>query len=147
MMADSMADRGASARAMRVEENGFCFACGPDNPIGLRLQFRPCNGGLETTFTPLALHQGLAGSVHNGLLALLLDETMAQLLYQRGVAALTCALEVSFHQQTPVGEPLRICAILRNARKRIVELEATATDAAGVCIARASARFLRVGTL
>lgn len=34
------------------ENNQWCFACGPRNPIGLKLNFREENDTYLTTFTP-----------------------------------------------------------------------------------------------
>jgi len=64
-------------RALSVREDGYCYACGPQNPVGLKLDFQIVEGRAETTFVPRREHQGLAGIIHGGLIGLVLDEAMA----------------------------------------------------------------------
>ena len=43
---------------MLEETTGRCFACGPNNPIGLRLEFRSEGEEYGTEFRPDERHQG-----------------------------------------------------------------------------------------
>ena len=55
-----------------------CFACGPDNPSGLKLRFRKEGPtSVSTEFTPPKDWTGWKNIMHGGFQALLLDETMA----------------------------------------------------------------------
>ena len=90
-----------SRRRLPVREDGHCFACGPENPIGLKLGFQIVDGRAEATFVPRREHQGLAGIVHGGLVGLVLDEAMAKLLHMQGIEALTC--EITHCQAAPSG--------------------------------------------
>jgi acyl-coenzyme A thioesterase PaaI-like protein len=132
-------------RTLRAREDGSCFACGADNPIGLKLDFDLVGGGTETTFVPAHEHQGFAGIVHGGMVGLVLDEAMAKALSMQGIKALTCEFTMRLRRAVTVGEPLRVTARLVRARKRLFELEAAADGAAGETVATARAKFLRVG--
>jgi acyl-coenzyme A thioesterase PaaI-like protein len=131
-------------RALSVREDGCCFACGPENPIGLKLDFQIVDGRAETTFVPRQEHQGFVGIIHGGLIGLVLDEAMAKLLYMQGIEALTCEITVRLRRVVDIGEPLRVTAFLVNERRRLLELEALASDYQGETVAVAHAKFLRV---
>lgn len=138
-------DTARSVRSFRVSEDGRCFVCGNDNPIGLKLQFQMVDGRVETTFIPQSEHQGFVGIVHGGLIGMVLDEAMAKLLYLQGIEALTCEITVRLHRVARVKEPLTIKAHLLAVRKRVFDLEAWAAKQNGEWVASASAKFLLVG--
>ena len=64
---------------MTLAADGKCFACGADNPIGLKLQFECEGDDYVTRFLTAEEHSGWAGLVHGGLLATLLDEVMVRM--------------------------------------------------------------------
>jgi len=131
-------------RPLVVREDGYCFACGPENPVGLKLDFHIVDGRVETTFVPRHEHQGFVGIIHGGLIGLVLDEAMAKLLNLQGIEALTCEITVRLRRVVGIGEPLRVTASLVAERKRLLELEALASDCHGEIVALAQAKFLRV---
>lgn len=122
----------------------MCFACSPDNPIGLKLVFTGEGDCCRTRFVPGPEHQGWTGRVHGGILTTLLDEAMAQLLYRRREAAVTAELTVRFRQPAPVGRELLVEARPLAARGRLVEVEAQARFTDGTVVATAQAKFLKV---
>jgi len=133
-------------RALSVRENGYCFACGRENPVGLKLDFKVVDGCVETNFVPHKEHQGFADITHGGLIGLVLDEAMAKLLYLQGIEALTCEIGVRLRRVAVIGEPLRVKASLVRERGRLFELEARASDGQGEEVAVAHAKFLRTGS-
>ena len=46
----------------------MCFACGQENPIGLKLRFTWDGQTAHAEFTPTELHQGWWGIVHGGII-------------------------------------------------------------------------------
>lgn len=100
----------------------WCFACGRDNPIGLKLDFHEENDTYISTFTPAPEHQGYGGIMHGGLVSTLLDEIMARYLYAKGLTAVTAKLEVRFRHPTPIGQELRICGWITGQRGKMYEL-------------------------
>ncbi|MEW5763072.1 MAG: PaaI family thioesterase [Bacillota bacterium] len=127
-----------------VKAEHMCFACSPQNPIGLKLVFTDAGEACRASFVPGEVHQGWTGVVHGGIVATLLDEAMAQWIWRRGVKAVTAALEVRFRKAVPVGRPVTVAAWRTGGRGRLVLLEAEVRLADGSVAATATGRFLRV---
>jgi acyl-coenzyme A thioesterase PaaI-like protein len=131
--------------SLQVRDDRYCFACGSENPIGLKLDFKLVDARTEATFVPAREHQGFVGIIHGGLIGLALDEAMAKLLHLQGIEALTCEITVRLRRAVTVGEALKLTAWKVHERKRLLELEAEATSPAGETVAPARAKFLGVG--
>ena len=69
---------------MKLRDEGKCFACGPNNPIGLKLDFQFSGDSYVAKFTPSAQYQGYDGITHGGIVSTLLDEAMAKLVWVKG---------------------------------------------------------------
>lgn len=84
-----------------------CFACGQDNPHGLRMDgFGMQDGYAVGAFRPRAEHRGTEGTVHGGVITTTLDEISVW------AAILTChtmvvtgRLEVRFRRPCMVDDP------------------------------------------
>ena len=61
---------------MQEKEYTWCFACGKDNPIGLKMEFTMDAEECVAYFTPRQEHQSYDGRMHGGLISVLLDEIM-----------------------------------------------------------------------
>jgi len=119
--------------------NDWCFACGPRNPIGLKLTFREENDVYLTNFTAGPEHQGYNGMMHGGLISTLLDEIMARYLYAQGLTAVTAKLEVRYRQPTPIREKLTISGWITSKRGKMVELAGKITLPDGTVTAEGKA--------
>lgn len=128
---------------MEIEDSEMCFACGKDNPIGLKLDFELKDGIVETTFTPQKVHQGFAGITHGGLLSTLLDEVMANLLYLQELEAVTAKMEVKFRQPVSIGEELTITGWIEREKKRTVNTGAKILNQHQEKVAEAEAVFIK----
>jgi len=128
---------------VRLDIDHMCFACGERNPIGFKLTFHFEGDDYVTTFHVRPEHQGWARIVHGGLLATALDETMARLLWEKRINAITGRLEVRYHRPVGVGETLEIRARISRQRPPVVETEATAT-VSGRVVAEARAVNMHV---
>lgn len=74
-----------------------CFGCAPRNPIGLRLVFEEHGGGYSTRMKLGADYESFPGIVHGGIVASILDETLAQAVYRSGrVSAFTSGLRIRY---------------------------------------------------
>ena len=107
------------------EQNTWCFACGTNNPIGLKLTFEEQDDTYISHFTAQPQHQGYDGIVHGGIVSTLLDEIMARYLYAKGLTAVTARLEVRYSKPTPVGVPLLLKGKIVRQKGRLYETEAT----------------------
>ena len=68
-----------------LNDNGYCFACGPENPIGLRLTFRWEGDPPDycTEYRPRREHQGWDDRIHGGLIAVVFDEVLSRVVLER----------------------------------------------------------------
>ena len=116
----------------------LCFACGKDNPIGLKLQFAEDEGIIKGEFTPGEFHQGWPGVTHGGILCTLLDEAGGYAVIYAGLNCVTAKSEIRFANMAPTDEPIQISAQITKKTSRLVETEATLSLKGGTIIARSS---------
>ncbi|OGX41052.1 MAG: hypothetical protein A3C53_06720 [Omnitrophica WOR_2 bacterium RIFCSPHIGHO2_02_FULL_68_15] len=131
---------------LSLADDQMCIGCGSRNPHGLRLAFeldRP-HQRLTTAWTPAKYHQGYTDIVHGGMLALVLDELMGNLLWQLERPAVTAELTVRFRRPAKVGEPLVCQAQVESEERRSVWMTASATTSDGAVVADARARYVQV---
>ena len=129
---------------MKLGVDDMCFACGRKNPIGLKLAFHFDGDDYVTTLAVRPEYQGWTGIIHGGLLATALDETMARLLWEKDINAITGRLNVRYHKPVPIGETLEIRGRITRQRHTIVETTAEALMSNGVVVAEAQAMSMEV---
>ncbi len=134
----------------KYENNGrslgdnYCFACGLDNPYGLKLDFR-IEGDCFMTETTLAReYQSYTGVAHGGIVSTLLDEAMGGYLVALGEKAVTGRLSVRYRHPTPIGETLKIEGKIESRRSRFVTMKATVALADGTVTAEGKADMVVV---
>jgi acyl-coenzyme A thioesterase PaaI-like protein len=122
-----------------------CFVCGPDNPEGLRVDFRLDGDVCRAAFTPGPWHAGYDNQSHGGILYSLLDDVMANWLFLRGERAHTAKCEIRYRQPVPLGTPLDLEGRLvkRKGRLAVLRGEAHRQDN-GELVAEAEATFMVV---
>lgn len=123
-------------------DDGKCFACGPENPIGLHLHFEPDGDGVRAGVTLAPQFQGWRGIAHGGVAMALLDEAMAHAAGAAGHRGLTASLSARFRKPVPMGEPLVITGRVAGQRHKIVFLEARVTDAHGTLLLEGEGKFV-----
>ncbi len=120
-----------------------CFACGPDNPIGLKIDFTVADGTCSGRFTPGKYHVGFNDTVHGGIIFSALDDVMANLLYLQGIKAYTAKCEIRYRRALRVGETIELTSRVENERRRLVTLKGEARLAeGGDLVADCSASFM-----
>ena len=103
----------------------MCFACGPDNPIGLGIVFTVDDDEIcSAVFTPGPNHLSWEDTVHGGIIYTALDDVTANIMYQQGRKAHTARCEVRYRQPSRVGEKLKLKGWIDNERRRLVILRA-----------------------
>jgi len=120
----------------------LCFACGEDNPIGLKL--KPFYDGekVRAEFTPGKYHQGWDNIVHGGILYTLLDEITAYALLCSGIYfGVTARSEVRFKQVVPINEPIEISAWVTKMTRRLVETQGVLSHKDNTILAEGSSLF------
>lgn len=100
----------------------WCFVCGVQNPVGLKLAFYE-TGPAEVTarFTPPEHYQGYPGVLHGGIVATALDEAggRAAMVGDPNHFMFTAKIEVRYRQPTPLGQPLTVVGRLVKRRGRL----------------------------
>jgi acyl-coenzyme A thioesterase PaaI-like protein len=135
--------RATQANPATVLSASLCFVCGPDNPRGLHLEFQGGEGGEMTAeWIPEREMEGYEGIIHGGLVSTVLDEAMAKAVDASGAQALTAELRVRFRQQVSSASLVRIKGWIVGRNKRVINAEATLTNAGGDELAHAWAVFL-----
>lgn len=129
---------------MNLEDDSCCFACGMDNPDGLRIPWK-VNGHVMTgEFVCQPKFQGWKGIVHGGILATLLDEAMTRLAGVLFGGAVTAEMTVRYVKPASIGEELIIKGELVKDAKRMAEMKATIHLKDGTLIARASGKAMKI---
>jgi acyl-coenzyme A thioesterase PaaI-like protein len=119
---------------------GFCFGCGENNPIGMKLHFTRDGETISATFTPDKLHQGWPGLLHGGIICTLLDEAMSNVAYATGATTMTASLEVRLRQPVKVTAPLVVSAWITRHRKKIIETAGKVCLQDGTVVAESTAK-------
>lgn len=122
-----------------TKECDYCFACGPKNPIGLKLKFDWDGQEVKTKFTPGEYHQGWAGLVHGGIITCLLDEAMSYAALYSGINSLTARMQTRFKRPLPIDEPLTVTGAVTKKTRRLVEAKAELKLADGTLVAESAA--------
>ncbi len=112
-----------------IEAATMCFACGKDNPIGLRIQFHWDGEDCTAEFTPDENHVGWQDTVHGGIIYAALDDVMANVLYLQGRKAHTAKCEVRYRLPLRVGETIRLRGWIDKEKTRLVVLKGEARRA------------------
>ncbi len=110
-----------------IEAATRCFACGPDNPIGLQIKFSIDEKGYcHGLFTPGENHVGYQNTVHGGILYAALDDVMANVMYLQNRKAFTARCEIRYRQALEVGEAIQLKGWIESERRRLVVLKGEA---------------------
>jgi len=102
-------EAGHDTRYIKLQKN-YCFACGANNPDGMRLRFVydderdyfVCRFRLGKRYT------GPPGHCHGGIIATILDEAMGKVNKLRHVIALTSEITVRYLKPVPLKQPLLV---------------------------------------
>ena len=124
------------------DNDSYCFACGKDNPIGLKLEFAEHD---EKCIAKKALpreYEGYAGIAHGGILTAMLDEVMVQCIRRiKGEHAVTARLDVRYRQPTPIGETLTITGWEESRKHNFIHTKGTIALPDGTITVEASAQM------
>jgi acyl-coenzyme A thioesterase PaaI-like protein len=130
-----------------LKKSPECYACGQENPLGLRLQFlhtAPFTAEARTVALPH--HEGWSGIQHGGVTFTMMDEAFGWCLYFEGIHAVTAKVETRFLSPVPTGIPLLVRAWVTGDRRRLVNAsaEVVADNEDRTTFAEAAATMMRV---
>lgn len=123
-----------------------CFACGKDNPEGMKLKFYIDEEARRTIceFELSQRYQGPPGHAHGGIIATILDEAMGKVNKFRKVLALTKKMEVEYLKPVPLGKRLTVVGHEQEVDGRKHINVAEITNEKGVVLARSTGTFIAV---
>ncbi len=127
-----------------LEDDRCCFACGMDNPDGLRVEWKVEGQAMQGSFIPEKKFQGWAGIVHGGILATLLDEAMTRLAGILSGGAVTAEMTVRYVAPASIGEPLSVKGEVVKETKRMMEMRASIHNKEGKLIASATGKAIKI---
>jgi uncharacterized protein (TIGR00369 family) len=119
-----------------------CFACGVENPIGMRLHIEIGEGTATTAWTAGDQYVGWSDKVHGGIIATLLDEVMAWAPSSYDSWAVTAEMTVRYRSPATPGEELKATGRVAERRRRIYEVVGEVRGADDRLIAEGRGRYL-----
>lgn len=120
-----------------------CFACGQNNPIGLKLTFEYRENQSISYYTISDNFQGYNNITHGGILATLLDEAMAKVILFKGLTAVTGEINVKYRRAVPTGKEIKILGEIIQEKSRTVKTIGRIELDGKLCV-EASATFVKV---
>jgi uncharacterized protein (TIGR00369 family) len=122
-----------------------CFACGSDNPHGIRLEPRNEDGEAVAVFIPDPAFEGYSGVTHGGVIATVLDEVMVwSARFTAEAAAVTGEMTVRYLKPVSTGVRYSARGKVTENKGRLIRTEGTLADESGVIFARANAKLFVV---
>ncbi|OLC31473.1 MAG: hypothetical protein AUH81_17805 [Candidatus Rokubacteria bacterium 13_1_40CM_4_69_5] len=140
-----LADRGDP-----LPVSSTCFACGVDNPLGLRVRLMHDDAVVGGTWQPREGFRTADGALAPVALTTLLDETAFWLgALASGESGMTTELVVTLHDSVPFGSAITVGGARGRARQRADDprywdTEVAARDEAGRLLADARITFVAV---
>lgn len=144
-MPKKSAGHGHGTRYVRLQKN-YCFACGQNNPDGMRLRFtydedRDC---FVCRFRLSKRYTGPPGHAHGGIIATILDEAMGKVNKLRHVVALTSTITVEYLKPVPLNRPLRVESREVKVQGRYHTNAAEILNQKGEVLARSTGVFIAI---
>ena len=95
-------------------------------------------------FVASPVFQGWDGIVHGGILSTLLDEAMANLVYELGFHAVTASMEIKFKKPAPILEPLLVYGEVTEVSRRLIRAKARIAKNDGTILAVGISTFMKL---
>ena len=123
-------------------KKNFCFACGHDNPEGMRLKFAQEGKRFICRFRLGKRYTGPRGYCHGGIVATILDDAMSKLNKLREVSAATSQLKIEYLRPVPLHARLQVESREMSKRGRRLIHAAEILDQKGTVLARSRGTFV-----
>lgn len=107
-------------------EARMCFACGKENPIGLKIEFIYDGEVCTAEFAGNENHVGWEDTVHGGIIYSALDDVTANVLWLSNRRAHTAKCEIRYRQPLMVGETVKLKGWVEKEKGRLVILRGEA---------------------
>ncbi len=127
---------------LKLEDDGFCFVCGKNNPDGLRLDFRKIDNKVVAEFYPSKKFQGYKDIIHGGIITTILDEAMVKACIMNGINAVTAEINVRFLHALLTNNPSIVEAWMVSQNSKLIEAESVLKDMENNILARGKAKLI-----
>ncbi len=127
---------------LKLEDDGFCFVCGKNNPDGLRLDFRKIDNKVVAEFYPSKKFQGYKDIIHGGIITTILDEAMVKACIMNGINAVTAEINVRFLRALLTGNSSIVEAWIVSQNPKLIEAESVLKDMDNNILARGRAKLI-----
>ena len=108
-----------------------CFACGPNNPVGLQLKFRLKGDVCVADFKPGKNLCGYNGIVHGGIIFTVLDDVMGNWLLLNGKKAFTAKCSIRYFAELPCESETQVEGHLLRQKGRMTQMKGIIRSAEG----------------
>jgi acyl-coenzyme A thioesterase PaaI-like protein len=127
-----------------ILEGHDCFACGTNNPIGLKLDFYRQGDSVCSDVVLNSNHVGWQNMAHGGIISTLLDEIMSwTVIYFKRAFSVTRQIQIRYLKPVPVETPLTVKGTITSDEKtRSCHAEAILLDAKGKVLAKGEGEFV-----
>ncbi|UCG12420.1 MAG: PaaI family thioesterase [Deltaproteobacteria bacterium] len=120
-----------------------CFACGTNNPIGLKMEFYRQGNSVCSDVVLNQDHVGWENMVHGGIISTLLDEVMSwTVIYFKKSFSVTRRMQVRYLRPVPASVQLTVKGqITSDDKARSCQAEAILQDGEGNVLAKGEGDF------
>ena len=125
----------------------YCFACGPQNPVGLHLKIVEERGEVYSIFSLPPEYQGYKNKIHGGIITTILDEMLVWVCYPFGYEVVTAEIKVRFKESVIPEHKYKVTGKVVKERGPIMEAETWIEDEDGKIVARAEGKMWKVKEL
>ncbi|MFH1782822.1 MAG: PaaI family thioesterase [Candidatus Omnitrophota bacterium] len=131
---------------MDLEDDHYCFGCGSLNDSGLKLKFDLDKEKkiITTEFTPQKIYQGFKNIVHGGIIGLVLDECMVNLLWKLGIPAVSAEFNVRLIKPAHINKKLIFRAYIVSSKKNLLMVDGECLDEKGKPVATSSSKCVKI---
>ena len=134
----------ATKTSIPIPEGHNCFACGTNNPIGLKLDFYRQGNSVCSDVVLSRNHVGWQNMAHGGIISTLLDEVMSwTVIYFKKAFSVTRQIQVRYLRPVPVEVLLTVKGtITSDGTSRSCQAEAVLLNSKGNILAKGEGEFV-----
>ena len=127
----------------KAMETDWCFGCGENNPIGLKLKMKQENNMCSAYFVARKDLESYGDRLHGGIISTLLDEVMGDYVFRTaGVPTYTAKLNIRFRSAVRIGERVKAEGWIESHRGRLYITKGRVLHEDGTIAAEAEGKMM-----
>lgn len=135
--------------------DNYCFACGPQNPVGLHLKIveetsiidGDKKSNVYSIFSLPSKYQGYKNKIHGGIITTILDEMLVWVCYLYGYEVITAEINVRFKKSLIPDKEYKVTGRVVKEKGSLMEAETWIEDKKRNMIAIAKGKMWKVKDL